>query len=262
MSTISSDSLLDEIRRRGKIRIAASWGNTAEQYLDPDNGAPGGVVAIIGRLLAGDLGVEPDFVHLSWSEQIPSLVDGKVDICLKHTNRPDRAFTVDFCTGRLEKYEGNIVVHSDSDITSEAELNHFDRVIAATKGAHQEVQVRERYPRAQLRTFKDAHDGMTAVLHREADACLTDAAIPNFLRLHPECKVLQAVDGKPVVTSIDYAHPCIKTGDLRFLNWLNNWLDYHTVQGHIEGAISDAYREHSAKFERIMAQAEVPRTAR
>ena len=256
MTNASSASLLDEIRRRGRIRIAVSWGNTAEQYLDPDTGAPAGVVGIIGRLLSADLVVESDFVHLGWSEQIPSLVNGKVDICLKHTNRPDRAFLVDFSTGRLEKYEGKIVIHRDSGIAKEADLNRSDRILAATKGAHQEIQVRERYPRAHLRTFNDAHEGMTAVLRREAHACLTDAAIPNFLRLHPECTVLAAADGKPVVTSIDYAHPSIKSGDVRFLTWLNNWMDFHIVQGHIDGAIAEAYREHGAKFDRIMAQHE------
>lgn len=177
----------------------------------------------------------------------------------EQVHRPDRAFVVDFCTGRLEKYEGHIVIHQESDLRSEADLNHPDRIIAATKEAHQETQVRERYPQAQLRTCNDAHDAMTAVLKREADACLTDAAIPNFLRLHPECKVLTDADGKPIVTSIDYAHPCIRSGDVRFLNWLNNWMDYHMVQGHIEGAIVQAYREHGAKFEQIMARSESAR---
>jgi polar amino acid transport system substrate-binding protein len=248
--------LLDDIRQRGRIRIAVSWGSTAEQYLDPDTGVPSGVVGIIGRLLAADLGAEPEFVPLSWSEQVPALVAGKVDICLKHTNRPDRAFLVDFSTGRLEKYEGKIVIRKDGGIGGEADLDRSDRVIAATKGAHQEVQVRERYPQARLRLCKDAHEGMTAVLAREAHACLTDAAIPNFLLLHPECTVLAGPDGQPVITSIDYAHPCIKGGDVRFLTWLNNWMDYHTVQGHIDGAIAEAYRDHRAKFERIMAQHE------
>ena len=254
MDNRSSASLVDAIRQRGRIRIAVAWGNTAEQFLDPDTGAPGGVVAIVGGMLAADLGVEPEFVNLPWSDQIPALVDGRVDICLKHTNRPDRAFLVDFSTGRLEKYEGKIVIRKDGGITSEAELDRPDRIIAATRGAHQEAQVRERYPRAQLHTVGDAHEGMTAVLRREAHACLTDAAIPNFLRLHPECSVLEDAEGRPVVTSIDYAHPCIKAGDLRFLIWLNNWMDYHAVQGHIDGAIELAYRRHGEKFDRIMAQ--------
>jgi ABC-type amino acid transport substrate-binding protein len=192
---------------------------------------------------------------MSWSEQIPSLIDGRVDICLKHTNRPDRAFLVDFSSGRLEKYEGHIVIHREGTVRSEADLDRPDRMIAATKGAHQEKQVQERYPQARFLPCTDAHQGMTAVLCREADACLTDAAIPNFLRLHPECTILSDADGNPVVTSVDFAHPCIKAGDSRFLNWLNNWMSYHTAQSNIDLAIAQAYREHAAKFDQIMATA-------
>jgi hypothetical protein len=107
-----------------------------------------------------------------------------------------------------------------------------------------------------LKTYANAHEGMLGVLHREADACLADASIPNFLLLHEECTVLQGEGGKPVITSLDFAHPCIKAGDQRFLNWLNNWMDFHHVQGTFEKLIAQAYREHEAKFHRIMAQFE------
>ena len=247
-------SLLDKIRKRGAIRVAASWSNTAEQYLDPDTREPMGVVGHVGRLLAHDLDIGVEFVDLPWGDQIPGLLDGRVDICLKHTNRPDRALVVDFCTGRLERYEGKIVMRRDSSARSERDLDHPDRVIAATAGSHQEMQVRERYPAARLRTYANAHEGMLGVLRREADACLADASIPNFLLLHPDCTVLHDQHGKPIITSLDYAHPCIKAGDQRLLNWLNNWMDYHHVQGTFEKLIAQSYREHEAKFERIMAQ--------
>lgn len=252
----SKQSLLDAIQQRGLVRVAATWSNTAEQYRDPDTRQPMGVVGHVGRLLAHDLGVDVEFVDIPWGEQIPALLNGRVDICLKHTNRPDRAFTVDFCTGRLERYEGKIVVRRDAGIHNEEALNQADRVVAATAGSHQEMQVRERYPAAQLRTYANAHEGMLGVLRREVAACLADASIPNFLLLHPECTVLMDQEGKAVLTSIDYAHPCIKAGDQRFLNWLNTWMDFHHVQGTFEKLIAQAYREHEAKFDRIMTQVE------
>jgi len=247
-------SSLDEIRERGRIRIATTWGPTAEMYLDPETGEPAGVVGLVGRVLADDLGVEPEFVDLTWGEQMPALLDGRVDICLKHTNRPDRAFLVDFATGRLERYEGKIVIRHDSSIRQEEDLNYLGRLIAAEIGSHQEAQVRERYPNARLRTCHDAHEAMHLVLHGEADACLADAGVPEFLSLHAELSVLCGPDSQPVITSLDYAHPCIRAGDQRFLNWLNNWMDYHTVQGAFQRCIDRAYQEHQAKFARIMAK--------
>jgi hypothetical protein len=71
--------------------------------------------------------------------------------------------------------------------------------------------------------------------------------------LHPECTVLSNGQGKPVVFSVDYSHPMIKPGDQRFLNWINNWMDFHEVQGTLERIKAEAERAFEAKFERIMA---------
>jgi polar amino acid transport system substrate-binding protein len=253
MRHLSAQSLLEIIQARGSIRIAAQWELTAEQYLDPDTGEPAGVVGKVGTLLAIDLGVRPDFVGLTWDEQIPALLDGRVDICLKHTNTPRRAFMVDFVRGRLEKYVGKIVVRRARDWQAESELDEPDKVIGAIAGSHQEAQARLRYPNARVRLFRTEHEGMEAVNRGEADACLGDAWVANYLLLRPECEVLSDDSGEPVITSLDYGHPCIRKGDPSFLNWLDNWMDYHDVQGSFERAIADAYREHEAKIKTILA---------
>jgi polar amino acid transport system substrate-binding protein len=246
-------SLLDTITDRGSVRIAAHWELTAEQYLDPDTGEPAGVVGKVGAILARDLGVRPDFVGLTWDGQLPALLASEVDICLKHTNTPERAFLVDFVRGRLERYEGRIVVRRERGWREEAELDDPGRVVAAIGGSHQEAQARERYPSAGVLLVATEHDGMEAVRRGDADACLGDAWVPNFLRLRPECDVLRRDDGEPIRTSLDYGHPCIRKGDPNFLNWLDNWMDFHAVQGSFERAIEDAYREHAAKADTILA---------
>ncbi|NJL44274.1 MAG: hypothetical protein HC945_03100 [Nitrosarchaeum sp.] len=60
----SHNSLLDEIRTCGVIRISAHWDDTSAQYLDADTGEPAGVVGLTGQLLAEDLGVRAEFVEL------------------------------------------------------------------------------------------------------------------------------------------------------------------------------------------------------
>ena len=186
-----TESLLDTIRGRGVIRIAAHWELTAEQYLDPDTGEPAGVVGKVGAVLANDLGVHREYVGLTWDGQLPALLAGEVDICLKHTNTPERAFVVDFAAGRLERYEGKIVVRRERDFETEAELDATGRIICAIGGSHQEAQAGQRYPSASVRLVATEHEGMDMVWRGEADACLGDAWIPNFLRLRPECDVLR-----------------------------------------------------------------------
>jgi ABC-type amino acid transport substrate-binding protein len=247
-------SLLETITERGSIRIAAHWDLTAEQYRDPDTGEPAGVVGKVGTLLAADLGVRAEFVPVQWDGQIPALLEGRVDICLKHTNTPERAFVVDFVRGRLERYTGKIIVRRDRDWANESELNHARRVIATIGGSHQEAQAGRRWPAATVQVHPTEHAAMDAVHTGDADAALGDAWVANFLLLRPDCEALADDEGNPIITSLDYAHPCIKKGDQTFLNWLNNWMDFHEVQGTLERAIADAYREHEAKFDKLAAE--------
>lgn len=245
-------SRLDEIRERGTIRIAIRWAPSAEQYKDPDTGEPSGIVGLLGIQMAKDLGVRAEFVDLTWADHIPALLEDRVDICMKHTNTPERAREVEFSTGRVLRYEGKIVVRSDRNIHDENDLNQTNRIIACGEGDSQETQIRDNYPLAQVHFYPKTESALAAVDAGEADACLADQSVPDFLLLHPECTTLMDENKEAVVTSIDFSHPMVKPGDQRFLNWVNNWMDFHSVQGTIEQIKEEAHSAFRAKFERIV----------
>lgn len=251
-NTQPSRSRLDEIRDRGFVHIGCRWSPSAEQYTDPDTGEPAGVVGLLGKLLAKDLAVRAEFVDLTWADHIPALLKDRVDVCLKHTNTPERALVVEFSTGRVLRYEGKVVIRRDGGIRTEAELNQPHRIVTCGQGSSQEDQIQERYSQAQFRPYPKTEEALLAVAEGVADACLADASVPDFLRLHPECTILTDKEGQPVITSVDYSHPMIKPGDQRFLNWVDNWMDFHEVQGTIERIREEAYRAFEAKFERIV----------
>ncbi len=250
-NSTNGQSRLNTIVERGVVRIGVRWSPSAEQYIDPDTGEPSGVVGLLGRQLAADLGVEAEFVDLTWADHIPALLDDRIDICMKHTNTPQRALQVEFSTGRVLNYEGKIVVRRDGPITSESDINHPDRTVSCGRGDSQEEQVRQRYPQAQIKYYLNTEMALEAVDTGEADLTLGDQAVPNFLKLHPECTVLRDKTGLPIITSLDYSHPAVKPGDQRFLNWVNNWMDFHTVQGTIERFKQEAYRDFEKKFDRF-----------
>lgn len=249
-------SRLDQIRGRGTVRIGVRWAASAEQYIDPDTGEPSGIVGLLGRQLARDLGVEAEFVDLLWADHLPGLLDDRIDICMKHTNTPERALTVEFSTGRVLRYEGKIVIRREGRIRREGDLNQPETVIGCGRGDSQEGQIRELYPHAQIRYYAKTELVLAAVANGEVDACLADQSVPLFLKLNPGCTVVTHEDGSPVITSIDYSHPTVKPGDQRFLNWVNNWMEFHTVQGTIERIKEQAYAEFDAKFDRIMGMPE------
>jgi ABC-type amino acid transport substrate-binding protein len=186
----TSTSRLFEIRRRGFIRIGVRWAASAEQYIDPDTGEPSGIVGMLGKQMAQDLGVRAEFVDLLWADHIPALLEDRIDICMKHTNTPQRALQVEFSTGRVLAYHGKIVIRRDRGIHSESDLNQPHRVFGCGKGDSQLEQIRTRYPLAQIRYFDKTEQSLAAVNNGEVDACLAVQSVPMFLALHPDCTVV------------------------------------------------------------------------
>lgn len=247
-----SKSLLTKIRERGFVRISAYWGETSAQYLDPDSGEPAGLVGLFGQLLADDLGVKTEFVNMVWENHIDALLNDQVDISIKHTNTPERAFNVEFTIESILCEEGRIVILSSNDLKKEADLNQPHRIISAAMGSSQEVHVRERYPLAQVKVLTNAQETFDAVLKGQADACLHDTKVPGFLSLHKECNILTKDDGKPITAYKDCVHPCIKPGDQRFLNWLNSWMAFNQAAGKFDRIINEVEVVHKEKFDRLV----------
>ena len=116
------ESLLNKIRERRFVRISAYWGETSAQYLDPDSGEPAGLVGLVGELLADDLGGKTEFVNMVWENHIDALLNDQVDISIKHTNTPERAFNVEFTIESILCEEGRIVILSSNDLKKEAAI--------------------------------------------------------------------------------------------------------------------------------------------
>jgi len=249
-----SKSLLAEILERGFVRISAHWGDTSAQYLDPDSGEPAGLVGLVGELLAKDLGVKPEFVNMEWEDHIDALLNDQVDISIKHTNTPERAFNVEFTIESILCEEGRIVFLSTNDLKKEADLNQNHRIISVAKGSSQEVHVRERYPLAKIKILPDAQETFDTVLKGQADACLHDTKVPGFLSLHKKCKVLTNDDGQPITPYKDCVHPCIKPGDQRFLNWLNSWMAFNKATGKFDRIMNEVEVLYKDKFDRLVTK--------
>ena len=249
-----SKSLLTGIRERGFVRISAYWGETSAQYLDPDSGEPAGLVGLVGQLLAHDLGVKPEFVNMVWEDHIDALLSDQVDISIKHTNTPERAFNVEFTIESILCEEGRIVILSSNDLKKEADLNQAHRIISVAMGSSQEVHVRERYPLAQVKILTDSQETFDAVLNGQADACLHDTKVPGFLSLHTECTILTKDDGQPIIPYKDCVHPCIKPGDQRFLNWLNSWMSFNKATGKFDRIMNEVEVVHKEKFDRLVTK--------
>jgi polar amino acid transport system substrate-binding protein len=228
---------LERIRSRGSLRVPVQFtgppseGYPPEFYIDPETGQPNGIAPIIGGMMAKDLGVKLECVDLPWPEHIPAMLDGEVDVCPKHTNTPARALLVDFAIGRLTQYRVSLLVRSDNTASTKEAFDRPEVTIASWHGSSTTQVAELQFPHAKVIESPIPRE----LLERgEVDAVCTDSVTKVFLEKNPTIKLLKDHSGQLVVLSREYVHPSVRPGDPRFLNWVNNFLEYHSAQGTID----------------------------
>jgi ABC-type amino acid transport substrate-binding protein len=232
---VAHRSLLEEIRERGILRVAVAFssppeeGHPPEFYIDRNSGEPSGVVCELGKVMARDLRVKPEWVDIPWPEHMRALLSGKVDLLMSYTNTPPRAFEVEFAS-RLLPSQVVVMVRQDSPIRERVELNKPGKRIGIWHGSSIARLAEEHFPSA---TISEHANPLGALEGGRVDACVVDAVTKIFMEKHPGLKLLRDDSGELVVLPQEYGHPAIRPGDQRFLNWINNWLQYHEAQGTI-----------------------------
>lgn len=246
---MTTESTLDRVQRRGVLRIAVSFtpppetGHAPEFYRDASTGEPTGVVPELGKVMAHNLGVHPEFVDMPWPKHMSALLAEHVDLLMSYTNTPERAFKVEFA-GRLLPSEVVLVLRRESSVTDVQSLHQPGARLGVWHGSSIAVVARERFPHATVVEFEEP---ACALLAGDVDACVMDAVTRVFMEQHTQLRLLRDTEGQLVVLAREYGHPAIRPGDQRFLNWINSWLDYHRAQGTIEYWCSSWWRSWMAQ---------------
>src|SRR5699024_34147 len=124
---------LDEIMDRGIIKFGYSGGFAPYNFKDTETGEYTGFETDIARLIAEDLGVEAEFVEMSFQSLIPATDlntdhPESIDVALNnHGRTPERAAEHDFTLPYLNSVFG-VWVNAESDIQTLADL---DGLVAA-----------------------------------------------------------------------------------------------------------------------------------
>jgi polar amino acid transport system substrate-binding protein len=229
-------SVLDEILRRGRVRVAVQWspppeqGYPPEMYLDPETGEPSGIAPAIGDMIAEDLEVDVEFLDIPWGDQIAAVQAGEVDLLPKHTLIPSRALEVEFVDGRWLQIRITCLVRRDGPVQDLEDLRRPGVTFACWPGSSIETMIRRRFPDARL---IGSPDPAVDLIAERADAILIDSVTRRFMELNPGLTLLRDADGRAHVLSREHNKIAIRAGDPRFLNWLNSWYDYRDAQGDV-----------------------------
>ena len=91
LPTVGTAGLLEDIQKRGELRIGVALEYPPVQFRDKA-GNPTGFDVEVATMVAKDLKVKPVFMDMKWDALIPALLSGKVDILWAgHTNTPEHS---------------------------------------------------------------------------------------------------------------------------------------------------------------------------
>ena len=224
---IASESVIEEIKERGVIKIGLSlfkpWS------MRDLNGELIGFELDVGRQLAEDMGVEVEFVPTSWDGIIPALVSGNFDTIISGmTVTPQRNLTVNFTVPYA--YSGMTILANTAmteGFTLE-DYNSSDVTFAARRGATPATVIADMFPEATLLLFDEDGAATQEVLNGNAHATMASEPTPSSeARRYPD--VLSVPFNQAFQAGGEGF--AVRKGDPDALAFFNSWITAKTNTG-------------------------------
>jgi len=137
-----------------------------------------GAEADFGNLLAKELNKTPEFIELPWAEQIPALIEGRIDIIMSGMSVTDaRKVRVDFTEPYMKS--GLMTLMRAEDAPKYPTLESIKQSpgnVGVVQGTTGEVFVRANFTRAQqIISMAKAGDSVYPIKNRRIDLFIYDA---------------------------------------------------------------------------------------
>jgi polar amino acid transport system substrate-binding protein len=230
----TGDNRLAAIQERGSLIVGMTLQFEPQMYRD-ENNEPAGYDVELVQMLADDLGVELDIRDQEFDSLIPGMLAGEFDlISVGLVNSPERAEQLWF-TRPYVPYRQVVVVNSESGITSLSDLNSSDATITALIGSTAANLVSSEFPEAELRELEQ-QPAFLEVSAGRADAIVVEEylALP-FVEANPGTEILNP--DEPF--SQEFGRWALPQGDIIWLRYVDNWLDYYTANGTLDALYED-----------------------
>lgn len=172
--------LLADAKARGTLRIAMEGTYPPFNFKDPKNGQLAGYDVDVARLVAGKLGLKPEFVTTEWAAILAGLAAGKYDMIVSQvgiTPRREQAF--DF--SRPYTYSFPQLIVRKNDRASYASLNDLKgRKIGVGQGSVFEQQAKA-VPGIEVKSYPAAPENLQDLAFGRIDAALNDSLMVAYL---------------------------------------------------------------------------------
>ena len=218
----NAGQILDRIQKNGELAVGMS-GDQPPLNATTRDGKVIGLEADIAAHMASAMGVKLRLVRMSFSELLPALSAGKIDLILSGmTMSPARNLKVAFVgpyyvTGKafLTKKE------TFASLKTADGIDNPEYTVAALKGSTSQAYVEKFLPKAKLVATKDYDEALDLVIRDKATAMVADHHFCLFSAARFKDKGLTTVTAPFTYEPIGVAMP---DGDPLLVNWVQNFL--------------------------------------
>ncbi len=228
---IASAGTLDEIAKRGELRIACQTQGAPFSFVDRNGERTGSSIELC-KMIAEEMGVKIKFLNYDWDGLIPALLSGKADmLAADMTPTLKRAMKISFVDPYM--YTGSVLfVKQDSPIKSLEDVRKAGTKLAVLLGSTGENDAKKAFPEAQLKTYKGGGPILiNAVIAGHTDAGVNDGSAVRGQAASFPPDSLRILDGQlsksPLAFAVRYDSP-----DLR--DWLNLFFLHINLDGRLE----------------------------
>lgn len=231
--SLSSDSVLEAIKKRGTLRIGLS--TFVPWAMRDKKGDLIGFEIDVGKRVAADMGVEVEHIPTAWDGIIPALLAGKFDVIISGMSiTMKRNLTVNFTHPYANT--GYILVASTAmaqkkGLKTLEDYNSSDITIATRRASTGAIAAQKNFPKAKLIYFDDGTMGIQETANGKVDA--TTSTPPKA------AYDIEKRPGKLFVVDRTLMSPtreafAVRKGDPDILNWFNNWIDNVKASGWLQ----------------------------
>ncbi len=231
--SLSSDSVLEEIKKRGTLRIGLS--TFVPWAMRDKKGDLIGFEIDVGKRVAADMGVEVEHIPTAWDGIIPALLAGKFDVIISGMSiTMKRNLTVNFTHPYANT--GYILVASTAmaqkkGLKTLEDYNSSDITIATRRASTGAIAAQKNFPKAKLIYFDDGTMGIQETANGKVDAT-TSTPPKAAYDIEKRPGKLFVVD-KALMSPTREAF-AVRKGDPDVLNWFNNWIDNVKASGWLQ----------------------------
>lgn len=207
---------LDDIKKAGVLRVAAFDANPPFGFVDPKTRKIVGLDVDYAAEFAKKLGVKLEIVPTNPANRVPLLTSNKVDLVFAN-------FTITEERSKVVGFSIPYFASGTQFIAKRGTLNSPDQLsglrIGVDKGTTNEIQLREKYPKATLVAYDDTPFAFTALRNGNVQAISQDG--PKLIGLLANVPDRDKYEIPPFAISQDYIGVGIPKGETALTEFVN-----------------------------------------